>query len=89
MTTPTLPEGYRLMNYGEFIPGNAIYYSNKGCWRPTPCAGKQYAEGDGFFACHICETGTMIGSEAVSDSTAAHDAPPYGYDNQGIASGFD
>ena len=77
--TIQVPDGFRLMNYGEYIPGNAIYYSNDKTWKPTPCAGKQYSQNDGVFACHICETGTKIGSESVSDSTANYDVPPYDY----------
>ena len=75
-----VPCGYRLMNCGEFIPGNAIYFSIEGVWKPTPCAGKMYIPAsDGIFACFIHQPGTRIGSESVSDSSAAYDAPPYGF----------
>jgi hypothetical protein len=43
-----IPEGYRLLAYGEFVPASALYLSNDGTWRPTPSEGNHHTPADGI-----------------------------------------
>jgi hypothetical protein len=56
--TVAIPEGFRPLAVGEFVPVSALYYSTDGSWRPTPSAGNEHRFFDGVI--YIVPEGTGV-----------------------------